>query len=415
MDDKMNQETQEALLQALSFAKKYKAEADKRRERKLWQEVNVPPRLPEVVDGLTKDDMTQIRQMLGLKNLSSLKKQELANELVKLIPLECRKVFMLFDEERYHLARQILENGGFTREINITAKKIEHLRESGIIFTGSKNGNKVLTMPLEVLEVFEEMDGPVFQKLIRRNTEWIRLAQGLLYYYGVLGYNQLRGLLEKHINEDVGYSQQYGILSEAASYYGQIRLGRDGYYNARVNDVKEVLKEHRARPDLPFYPFTKEELLKAGEEGYVDRTEELDGFVEFLLENYEMTTVEAEEIALHCIDLIKLDGHLQHILQYLGTQLDFSSLEDVQQLTGEVVKLSNNTRKWILKGHTSEALFQEEKKYLNPLPGAPFNMHRTGGKVIDINTRRKGTKKIGRNDPCPCGSGKKYKKCCGRS
>jgi preprotein translocase subunit SecA len=24
------------------------------------------------------------------------------------------------------------------------------------------------------------------------------------------------------------------------------------------------------------------------------------------------------------------------------------------------------------------------------------------------------TKKVGRNDPCPCGSGKKYKKCCGR-
>ena len=24
-------------------------------------------------------------------------------------------------------------------------------------------------------------------------------------------------------------------------------------------------------------------------------------------------------------------------------------------------------------------------------------------------------KKIGRNDPCPCGSGKKYKKCCGKN
>jgi preprotein translocase subunit SecA len=22
--------------------------------------------------------------------------------------------------------------------------------------------------------------------------------------------------------------------------------------------------------------------------------------------------------------------------------------------------------------------------------------------------------KVGRNDPCPCGSGRKYKKCCGR-
>lgn len=25
------------------------------------------------------------------------------------------------------------------------------------------------------------------------------------------------------------------------------------------------------------------------------------------------------------------------------------------------------------------------------------------------------SKKIGRNDPCPCGSGKKYKKCCGKN
>ncbi|MDD3808043.1 MAG: SEC-C metal-binding domain-containing protein [Candidatus Pacebacteria bacterium] len=24
------------------------------------------------------------------------------------------------------------------------------------------------------------------------------------------------------------------------------------------------------------------------------------------------------------------------------------------------------------------------------------------------------TKKVGRNDPCPCGSGKKYKHCCGK-
>ena len=24
-------------------------------------------------------------------------------------------------------------------------------------------------------------------------------------------------------------------------------------------------------------------------------------------------------------------------------------------------------------------------------------------------------KKIGRNDPCPCGSGKKYKHCCGKN
>ena len=27
---------------------------------------------------------------------------------------------------------------------------------------------------------------------------------------------------------------------------------------------------------------------------------------------------------------------------------------------------------------------------------------------------RKAEKKVGRNQPCPCGSGKKYKNCCGK-
>jgi uncharacterized protein YecA (UPF0149 family) len=37
-----------------------------------------------------------------------------------------------------------------------------------------------------------------------------------------------------------------------------------------------------------------------------------------------------------------------------------------------------------------------------------------GSEVIHINnkTQRREMGKIGRNDPCPCGSGKKFKKCC---
>ncbi len=32
---------------------------------------------------------------------------------------------------------------------------------------------------------------------------------------------------------------------------------------------------------------------------------------------------------------------------------------------------------------------------------------------IDPRTSSIPTKNVGRNDPCPCGSGKKYKRCCG--
>ena len=37
------------------------------------------------------------------------------------------------------------------------------------------------------------------------------------------------------------------------------------------------------------------------------------------------------------------------------------------------------------------------------------------GRVIGRDPYRREAPKVGRNDPCPCGSGKKYKKCCGKS
>lgn len=46
---------------------------------------------------------------------------------------------------------------------------------------------------------------------------------------------------------------------------------------------------------------------------------------------------------------------------------------------------------------------------LEPLPTAPAPP--PPGKTKPI---RRSATKVGRNDPCPCGSGKKYKKCCGR-
>ena len=41
----------------------------------------------------------------------------------------------------------------------------------------------------------------------------------------------------------------------------------------------------------------------------------------------------------------------------------------------------------------------------------PTSENRTDGSIKKQPVRK--GKKVGRNDPCPCGSGKKYKKCCG--
>lgn len=128
------------------------------------------------------------------------------------------------------------------------------------------------------------------------------------------------------------------------------------------------------------------------------------------MHHYEITREEADEIAGQCSYLIQSNEKPGDIINHLETQLEFPSFEMVQQLTGEIMNLSNNTRMWILKGHTPEELFQEERKHLQPLPSAPFAAEKDDVKVIDMKTRTK----VGRNDLCPCGSGKKHKKCCGK-
>jgi preprotein translocase subunit SecA len=57
---------------------------------------------------------------------------------------------------------------------------------------------------------------------------------------------------------------------------------------------------------------------------------------------------------------------------------------------------------------------EEELQALRPEEPKTMQLSHGEGETKRTPVRRKG-KKIGRNDPCPCGSGKKYKHCCGRN
>jgi preprotein translocase subunit SecA len=54
---------------------------------------------------------------------------------------------------------------------------------------------------------------------------------------------------------------------------------------------------------------------------------------------------------------------------------------------------------------------QQKESIREPVKQMQVNYNRGEGSAPAQSVRR--TKKVGRNDPCPCGSGKKFKKCCG--
>ncbi|MEC3608290.1 hypothetical protein P9126_14985 [Bacillus glycinifermentans] len=116
-----------------------------------------------------------------------MKKAELIQELVVAIPSHLRRILSTFDQERYGLFNKIVSHSGKIQvPRNISIKKIRALIDWGIIFPIRLEGKPGLTVPIELMEQFFALDEQELHQMIDRNTEWIRLSHGLLYYYGVV-------------------------------------------------------------------------------------------------------------------------------------------------------------------------------------------------------------------------------------
>ncbi|MDF9409965.1 MAG: hypothetical protein A4E52_01007 [Pelotomaculum sp. PtaB.Bin013] len=410
MDSRIDEITQNALLEALEKAKDYSRQLQEKREQRLWREINIPCNLSDALRRLSKNELSKIRQTLGFKNLSSLKKGELICKLVNLIPAKFKNIIYTFDRERYSLAKRMLKNKGCVTANGIPIFKVESLVRYGIAFPGVHHDQKILCMPLELMNIFKEIDGNELESIVRRNTEWIKLTQGLLYYYGVMGALSINKMINQLTGQEADLVGYIGVLSAASDYYGQIMLSAYGYQDHRVFDAKKIIDEQKMRPGVHYYPFTKQQLLKAGEPDFIERTPAMSKLIRFLLEYYDLSDEEINEMMLQLIDMINLDMMPTRMIEYLGSWLEFPSFDMVRELTAKLTELCNHTRMWILKGHTPNELSQEEKKHLKPMPAEPFKLNQTDSNIYNIRTGAK----IGRNDPCPCGSGKKYKKCCGK-
>ena len=133
------------------------------------------------------------------------------------------------------------------------------------------------------------------------------------------------------------------------------------------------------------------------------------GIYEQLLENpdEEVSGTVKELAEKYQIPLMKMVGFLDGINESLKQENPIEEMTEdtVVSLAFDKEKLYKNMvdakADWLYNLPAWEKIFDEETRK---------ELYREAKKM---NTIVKG-KKIGRNDPCPCGSGKKYKKCCGR-
>ena len=106
-------------------------------------------------------------------------------------------------------------------------------------------------------------------------------------------------------------------------------------------------------------------------------------------------------------EVLTMIGFLDGINESLLIEIDLDTVEEdtVVSLAFDKERLYKNMvaakADWLYELPQWKEIFSEEelKKFY---------------KEQQASTTLRKPKKIGRNDPCPCGSGKKYKKCCGR-
>ena len=107
-----------------------------------------------------------------------------------------------------------------------------------------------------------------------------------------------------------------------------------------------------------------------------------------------------------------LDGKVyEQIIPESNTEKTTVSTNKIQNVkTGTIMDGINNELEEITDSETT----LDSNNSLNKLDVSSLDAA-TIKRLMDYQNRKPSVreyKKIGRNDPCPCGSGKKYKKCC---
>lgn len=109
--------------------------------------------------------------------------------------------------------------------------------------------------------------------------------------------------------------------------------------------------------------------------------------------------------AKYDMDAVTFVGFLDGINTSLETEIDLDSIEEDSEIDGTI-----DFEKLLFNMHDAKAdWLYEHPAWDNVLPA---QRRKEIKKEYGRSTMLVNEDKVGRNDPCPCGSGKKYKKCC---
>jgi len=248
------------------------------------------------------------------------------------------------------------------------------------------------------------------QKKVEGNNYDIRKT--LLDYDNVLNeqreiiYNRRNEILE----EDSIHETILGVFKNTITNLVESHYSEKG--NMNPEDKKELVEYVNTN-------YLKNNNLKIKDVEKLEDEELRDALYNLIIKDYENKMVETpvmnefeKAISLKIIDSNWVDhmSAMEHLKEGISLRgyaqsnpIQAYTMEGFEMFDNLLIKIEELTAQFLLKAEVKQNT--ERKQTLNGVVN--------DGKETIKSTPKKVTK-IGRNDPCPCGSGKKYKQCCGK-
>lgn len=371
---------------------------------------DVTTSLPDILQDLTKVRLASLASACNLPGRSKMKKQELIDALTA----------YMTDAE--HLQSALLITGGLEWKLFESLLRqpvlqnnlilFEHywyLMNRGLVFTYFSNGQLYVVLPDEIRSAYAQLDNANFHQQ-RMSVQLVNeYILALTHLYGAIKPDKLIEIYNSQNSEPLD-KEQFMRLFEKLISRNQSYAKAKGYIvdsylwpEESPGELEQLLLQMKGKPQ---YIPKREELLKYADEDYFEMTPQLIKLKAYILKEI----CRDAEMVEHLIDDIQLACTMQAasgdlIFEFERRGLKFQSMEQADIVVALMNDVYNHTRLWIYGGHT------------------PVEMNRISGNVelrsanrqlSPLNKNQVSVTKIGRNEPCPCGSGFKYKKCCGK-
>lgn len=403
------------------------------------------PEMAEIMSSWTKAELKNLAEDLELKGYHSLKKDILVGKIKEelLKPSVMERQMMMFSDEEIAAFESVLKTTGY-----YPVRKDLELLEGfyNLAYVGIYNDN-FAAVPDEVKKVYKKVNTPKFRKKRKRAFWMIRCLTMVIFLYVLAPISVIKEMLVKCLGEDISEEEFREIFAWIPDYQnpcvirGEWVIYKEVLPQGLYNKIKE------SQGDLEYYIPEQEEILDYTGHGYPSRDTCCRKVKEFLIKRMKIEEEQTENLMQGIYSRISLGGGPSDVTEIFEEEgIIFPNETTVRDFIALLIELNNSTRMIQNRGWTPSEMTKKrpvlpegQKPTIVPMSSLAAEQLKQAsnelqqmGFTVDLDSGAdevetvfmpdgiaghtvKGTKKIYPNDPCPCGSGKKYKKCCGKS